>query len=106
MSLQESEANEEKAEAGAAGLFSPLVIRDVFFRNRIVVAPVCTYSSEGGFANDWHLVNLGSRAAGGAALVGEKRLAVGRQGGRHRERPEHRRQGQGGKLSLEGLEHG
>lgn len=50
-------------------LFEPLQIRDVQFRNRIAVAPMCQYSSEGGLANTWHLVHLGSRAVGGAGLV-------------------------------------
>jgi len=59
-----------------AHLFSPLKIRDVQFRNRIVVSPMCEYSSEDGFANDWHLVHLGSRAVGGAALVLTEATAV------------------------------
>ena len=50
-------------------LFDPLAIRDVTLGNRIAVSPMCQYSSEDGFANDWHLVHLGSRAAGGAGLV-------------------------------------
>ena len=50
-------------------LFSPLTIRDVTLKNRIAVSPMCMYSSEDGFANDWHLVHLGSRAVGGAGLV-------------------------------------
>ncbi len=50
-------------------LFEPLKIRDVAFRNRIAVSPMCQYSSEDGLANDWHLVHLGSRAVGGAGLV-------------------------------------
>jgi 2,4-dienoyl-CoA reductase-like NADH-dependent reductase (Old Yellow Enzyme family) len=50
-------------------LFSPLKIREVTLKNRIVVSPMCQYSSEDGFASDWHLVHLGSRAVGGAALV-------------------------------------
>ncbi len=50
-------------------LFEPLTIRGVQLKNRIVVSPMCEYSSEDGFANDWHLVHLGSRAVGGAALV-------------------------------------
>jgi 2,4-dienoyl-CoA reductase-like NADH-dependent reductase (Old Yellow Enzyme family) len=50
-------------------LFSPLTIRGVTFRNRIAVSPMCEYSSVDGFANDWHLVHLGSRAVGGAGLV-------------------------------------
>ncbi|NMO20695.1 NADH:flavin oxidoreductase/NADH oxidase [Pyxidicoccus fallax] len=50
-------------------LFSPLALRGVHLHNRIVVSPMCQYSSEDGFANDWHFVHLGSRAIGGAALV-------------------------------------
>ena len=50
-------------------LFSPLTIRGVTFRNRIVVSPMCQYSSQDGYATDWHLVHLGSRAIGGAAAV-------------------------------------
>jgi 2,4-dienoyl-CoA reductase-like NADH-dependent reductase (Old Yellow Enzyme family) len=57
-------------------LFSPLTIRDVTFRNRIAVSPMCQYSSEDGFASDWHLVHLGSRAVGGAALVMTEAAAV------------------------------
>ena len=50
-------------------LFSPLALRSLTFPNRIFVSPMCQYSSEGGMPNDWHLVHLGSRAVGGAALV-------------------------------------
>jgi 2,4-dienoyl-CoA reductase-like NADH-dependent reductase (Old Yellow Enzyme family) len=50
-------------------LFSPLTLRGLTFKNRIAVSPMCQYSSEDGFANDWHLVHLGSRAVGGAALI-------------------------------------
>ncbi|MET0391965.1 MAG: NADPH dehydrogenase NamA [Chitinophagaceae bacterium] len=57
-------------------LFSPLTIKDITFRNRIVVSPMCQYSSADGFANDWHLVHLGSRATGGAALVIQEATAV------------------------------
>ena len=57
-------------------LFTPLKIRDVTFRNRIVVSPMCQYSSTDGFANDWHLVHLGTRAVGGAALVSTEAAAV------------------------------
>lgn len=52
-----------------AHLFSPLKIRDVVFKNRIFVSPMCQYSATDGIPNDWHLVHLGSRAVGGAALV-------------------------------------
>jgi 2,4-dienoyl-CoA reductase-like NADH-dependent reductase (Old Yellow Enzyme family) len=61
-------------------LFSPLKLRDVTLRNRIAVSPMCEYSSEDGFANDWHLVHLGSRAVGGAALVIAEATAVTPEG--------------------------
>jgi 2,4-dienoyl-CoA reductase-like NADH-dependent reductase (Old Yellow Enzyme family) len=57
-------------------LFEPLTIRGVVFRNRIGVSPMCQYSAEDGFASDWHLVHLGSRAVGGAALVVAEATAV------------------------------
>src|SRR5450631_2199318 len=59
-----------------AHLFSPLQMRGVQFRNRIVVSPMCQYSSEDGFANDWHLVHLGARAVGGAGTVLTEATAV------------------------------
>ena len=57
-------------------LFEPLSIRSVSFRNRIAVSPMCQYSSDDGFATNWHLVHLGSRAVGGAALVLTEAAAV------------------------------
>jgi 2,4-dienoyl-CoA reductase-like NADH-dependent reductase (Old Yellow Enzyme family) len=57
-------------------LFSKISFRDVTLRNRIGVSPMCMYSCEDGFANDWHLVHLGARAAGGAALVITEATAV------------------------------
>ena len=57
-------------------LFSPLQIRSISFKNRIVVSPMCQYSSVDGFASDWHLVHLGSRAVGGAALIIQEASAV------------------------------
>lgn len=50
-------------------LFDSLTSRGLTLPHRIVVSPMCEYSSEDGFANDWHLVHLGCRAVGGAALV-------------------------------------
>ncbi len=50
-------------------LFDPLEIRSIHFKNRVAISPMCPYSSIDGFANDWHLVHLGSRAVGGAALM-------------------------------------
>src|ERR1700680_302405 len=50
-------------------LFAPFALRGVTLPNRIVVSPMCQYSCTDGFATDWHLVHLGSRAVGGAALL-------------------------------------
>jgi 2,4-dienoyl-CoA reductase-like NADH-dependent reductase (Old Yellow Enzyme family) len=61
-------------------LLSPLIIRGVSLRNRIVMSPMCQYSAEEGMANDWHLVHLGSRAVGGVALVIVEATAVTRDG--------------------------
>ena len=61
-------------------LFEPLSIRSIQLKNRIVVSPMCEYSSEDGFANDWHLVHLGSRAVGGAGLVIAEATAVSPEG--------------------------
>lgn len=61
-------------------LLSPLQIRSVNFRNRIVVSPMCQYSSTDGYADDWHLVHLGSRAVGGAGLVFTEAAAVSPEG--------------------------
>jgi 2,4-dienoyl-CoA reductase-like NADH-dependent reductase (Old Yellow Enzyme family) len=57
-------------------LLTPLTIRGVTFRNRIVMSPMCQYIARNGFADDWHLVHLGSRAAGGVALVIVEATAV------------------------------
>lgn len=57
-------------------LFEALALRDVKLSNRIAVSPMCQYSSDGGFANDWHFVHLGSRAVGGAGLVFTEATAV------------------------------
>jgi len=61
-------------------LLSPLTIRGVSFRNRIAMSPMCEYSAQDGFANDWHLVHLGSRAVGGAALIMVEATAVTAEG--------------------------
>jgi 2,4-dienoyl-CoA reductase-like NADH-dependent reductase (Old Yellow Enzyme family) len=61
-------------------LFSVLRLREVEFRNRIFVSPMCQYSSEDGMPNDWHFVHLGSRAIGGAALVMVEATAVSPEG--------------------------
>ena len=61
-------------------LFQPLKIRSINLKNRIVVSPMCQYSSIDGFANDWHLVHLGTRAAGGAAVVFTEAAATSAEG--------------------------
>jgi 2,4-dienoyl-CoA reductase-like NADH-dependent reductase (Old Yellow Enzyme family) len=61
-------------------LFDELKLRDLTLRNRIVVSPMCEYSCEDGFANDWHLVHLGSRAVGGASLIITEATAVTPEG--------------------------
>lgn len=61
-------------------LFDPLSLRGLTLPNRIGVSPMCQYGAEGGFANDWHLVHLGSRAVGGAGLVMTEAVAVAPEG--------------------------
>lgn len=61
-------------------LFTPLQIRSLTLRNRIFVAPMCQYSCHDGLPDDWHLVHLGSRAVGGAALVMAEATAVTAEG--------------------------
>lgn len=61
-------------------LFSVLSLRGLELRNRVFVSPMCQYSSRDGFANDWHMVHLGSRAVGGAALVCAEATAVSPEG--------------------------
>jgi 2,4-dienoyl-CoA reductase-like NADH-dependent reductase (Old Yellow Enzyme family) len=61
-------------------LFDPLTLRGLTLPHRILVSPMCQYSSRDGFANDWHVVHLGSRAVGGAALVFTEATAVSAEG--------------------------
>ena len=61
-------------------LFEPLKVKDITFRNRIAVSPMCQYSSTDGYPDDWHLVHLGSRAVGGAGLVVMEATAVSPEG--------------------------
>jgi 2,4-dienoyl-CoA reductase-like NADH-dependent reductase (Old Yellow Enzyme family) len=67
-------------EENMAHLFDPLPIRGITLPNRIGVSPMCQYSSDDGFAHDWHLVHLGSRAQGGAGLVFCEATAVTAEG--------------------------
>lgn len=61
-------------------LFEPIQIKSIQLKNRIAVSPMCEYSSVDGFANDWHLVHLGSRAVGGAGLIITEATAVSPEG--------------------------
>jgi len=61
-------------------MFTPFRLRDLVLSNRVVVSPMCQYSAEDGTPNDWHLVHLGSRAMGGAALVIAEMTDVSREG--------------------------
>ena len=61
-------------------LFEPITFKSITFKNRIVISPMCQYSADEGFANDWHLVHLGSRAAGGVGIVVVEATAVTRDG--------------------------
>jgi 2,4-dienoyl-CoA reductase-like NADH-dependent reductase (Old Yellow Enzyme family) len=67
-------------EVPEVDLLSPLTLRGVTLRNRIAMSPMCQYSAVEGMANDWHLVHLGSRAVGGAALVIVEATAVTPEG--------------------------
>lgn len=62
------------------GLFQEFQLKDVRLKNRIGVSPMCQYSSDDGFPNDWHFVHLGSRAVGGAGLVIVEATAVSPEG--------------------------
>lgn len=64
----------------SATLFTSLQIKDITFKNRIAIAPMCQYSAVDGFANDWHLVHLGSRAIGGVGLIIQEATAVSPEG--------------------------
>lgn len=63
-----------------AHLFEPLTIKDINLRNRIGVSPMCMYSYADGFSNDWQVLHLGARAAGGAGLVIAEATAVEARG--------------------------
>src|SRR5437899_12981914 len=76
----QSDAPSGIGKSEGAHLFSPLTLRTVTMRNRIAVSPMCQYSSTDGFATDWHLVHLGSRAVGGAGLVMGEASAVEPEG--------------------------
>src|SRR3954467_14581463 len=68
--------NKQEGTMANDNLFSPYRVRNIELKNRLVVSPMCQYSSVDGFANDWHFVHLGSRAIGGAALIITEATAV------------------------------
>lgn len=92
MTYQSNDQNAQlRPRAGRAGadhdrdvpeidLLSPLTLRGITFRNRIAMSPMCQYSAVDGFANDWHLVHLGSRAVGGASLIMVEATSVAKEG--------------------------
>jgi 2,4-dienoyl-CoA reductase-like NADH-dependent reductase (Old Yellow Enzyme family) len=69
-----------KTTGNTSRLFDKYTIREVTFRNRLWVSPMCMYSSDEGFPNDWHMVHLGSRAVGGAGLVCVEATAISPEG--------------------------
>jgi anthraniloyl-CoA monooxygenase len=87
-------AEQSSIQTGAAGggppapppMFTPFRLRELVLWNRVVVSPMCQYSADDGTPNDWHLVHLGSRAMGGAALVMAEMTDVSREGRISRER--------------------
>jgi 2,4-dienoyl-CoA reductase-like NADH-dependent reductase (Old Yellow Enzyme family) len=70
----------DKGKVPMSTLFSPFKLRDVEFKNRIFLSPMCQYSSKEGMPNDWHLVHLGARAVGGASLIIMEATAVSPEG--------------------------
>src|SRR4029079_3060632 len=73
-------SNGQVSMSNNPNLFSPYALGPLTLLNRIVVSPMCQYSSVDGFATDWHLVHLGSRAVGGAGLVIAEATAVSPEG--------------------------
>lgn len=61
-------------------LFTPFTLRGVTFPNRIGMSPMCQYSAEDGFANDWHFTHLGTRAVGGTGFIMVEATAVEARG--------------------------
>lgn len=61
-------------------LFSPLRLRDLVLKNRVVVAPMHQYAAVDGFPTDWHLMNAGRYAAGGAGLFFVESTKIERRG--------------------------
>ena len=70
----------ETKTSSTSSLFSPFTLRGTVFKNRLGVSPMCNYSAEDGFFNDWHLVHLGSRAVGGYGLIIAEATGVSPEG--------------------------
>jgi 2,4-dienoyl-CoA reductase-like NADH-dependent reductase (Old Yellow Enzyme family) len=68
------------SDSGNPILFSPLTVRDLTLRNRIVISPMCQHAADQGRATDWHLVHLGKFALGGAGLIFTESTAVSPHG--------------------------
>lgn len=75
-----SAGTDHDREVPEIDLLTPLTIRGVTLRNRIVMSPMCQYVAQDGLASDWHLVHLGSRASGGVGLVIAEATAVTAEG--------------------------
>lgn len=80
MELYNTNSTSSAADAQEASLLSPLAIRELNLKNRIVVSPMCMYSAQNGLADDFHLVHLGRFALGGAGLVFVEATAVTERG--------------------------
>jgi len=80
MTSSESSSEINETDGDASKLFSPLTLRDLTLRNRIVISPMCQHAAEDGKATDWHLVHLGKFALGGAGLVFTESTAVSPHG--------------------------
>jgi len=63
-----------------SNLFTPFRLRNIEFKNRVFVSPMCQYSAHDGMPDTWHLVHLGSRAVGGAACIIQESTAICAEG--------------------------
>lgn len=61
-------------------MFTPITLRDLTFKNRIWIAPMCQYSADDGQVGQWHVMHLGSLASGGAGLILAEATAVTAEG--------------------------
>ena len=70
----------EAGKAAPPPMFTPYTVRGVTLKNRVVVSPMAQYSAVDGLVGDYHLVHLGARAMGGAAMVFAEMTCVSAQG--------------------------